>query len=241
MNMRWTCGSLVAAALVCGCGGGTPVADPGTAPAAGSQGGPAEAADAEQGPPPEQPREALPPQSEPAITPDTQPAAAPTGGDSQSTAPTATPGAIMLALVPWEEVQKHIAAQQGKVVVVDLWATYCVPCRESFPGLVALSKLDPENIVCLSVSLDDPEDAEKKDEALAFLNEQQAQFANFLCTTDTDKLYNEILQIGGIPAVYVYGRDGQLAKLFNGPTPEGTDHTYDEHITPFVKELAAAK
>jgi hypothetical protein len=54
-------------------------------------------------------------------------------------------------------------------------------------------------------------------------------------------LYDEILQIGGIPAVYVYGRDGVLAKLFTGPTPEGTEHTYHEHIAPFARELASQK
>ena len=55
---------------------------------------------------------------------------------------------------------------------------------------------------------------------------------------DPELLYDQILQIGGIPAVYVYGRDGQLAKVFNGPTPEGTEHTYAQHIVPFVVALA---
>lgn len=163
-------------------------------------------------PPPEQPRETLPPDS------------------------AAATAAVKLDLLPWEEVETLIQSHNGKVVVVDLWATYCVPCRAEFPGLVELSQADPGNIVCISVSLDDPDSQEK---ALTFLQEQNATMQNVLCTTDSDKLYDEILQIGGIPAVYVYGRDGELAKLFTGPTPEGTEHTYTEHIRPFVQELAA--
>jgi thiol-disulfide isomerase/thioredoxin len=174
--------------------------------------------------PPEQPRETLP------VDPQAAAPAAATSADGQ----------VQLIALSWEGIQEQIAARKGKVVVVDLWATYCLPCRETFPGLVELSILDPEKIACISVSLDDAEDEEKRAEALAFLQEQQAKFPNYLCTTDADTLYDEILKIGGIPAVYVYGKDGQLAKLFNGPTPEGTEHTYEEHITPYVLELAEA-
>ncbi len=146
--------------------------------------------------------------------------------------------AVTLKKAEWEAITADIASHEGKVVVVDLWATYCVPCRKSFPGLVALSNERPDEVVCISVSLDDADDGAR---ALEFLEEQQAQMTNYLCTTDADRLYDEILQIGGVPAVYVYGRDGQLAKLFTGPTPEGTDHNYEEHIRPFVEELLSAQ
>lgn len=169
--------------------------------------------------PPEQPRETVPPQGEPV----------------QPTAQNDAAAGVALQPLDWEGVQALIAERQGKVVVVDLWATYCVPCRQEFPGLVALSRQDPGNIACISVSLDAEADHAR---ALAFLQEQQAEMTNVRCTTDADTLYDQVLQIGGIPAVYVYGRDGQLARLFNGPSPEGETYTYAEHISPFVTRLA---
>jgi thiol-disulfide isomerase/thioredoxin len=222
MQDRFARGILIAALLGCGCGNsGT------TDSRAKTEAPPAEeAVAAVETPPPEQGREPPYEPSEPE----------PAGGPA-----TATTSPVSLTDAAWEQVQEQIAAHKGKVVVVDLWATYCVPCRASFPGLVALSKQDPENIVCISVSLDDPGDPKKRADALQFLQEQRAEFTNLLCTTDSDKLYDEILQIGGIPAVYVYGRDGAQAKVFTGPTPEGEDHTYEQHIAPFVTELAAAK
>ncbi|MBL8848660.1 MAG: hypothetical protein JNG89_03210 [Planctomycetaceae bacterium] len=248
MPRGFALGLLVTALLFSGCGngggggsapnGGRGADNPTGAPSI-TPGDPA----AGPGPAPEQPREAVPEQTEPAPTdepaateppPATEPAA---DGEASTTAPAA--GEISLVELPWEGVQEQIAAHQGKVVVVDLWATYCDPCRASFPGLVTLSKQDPDNIVCLSVSLDDPTDAERRAMAVAFLQEQQAAFTNILCTTDETMLYDEILKIGGIPAVYVYGRDGQMAKLFTGRSPDGGEHTYEGHITPFVTQLAA--
>lgn len=246
-------GLLLAALLMSGCGdgrvaggGGAPNGGRGVDNPTGVPGVTPGSPTAGPGPAPEQPRETVPEQSEPAP----QPEAATPAGDAPPANSPATPadqssttatGDVSLVDMPWEAVQEQIALHQGKIVVVDLWATYCQPCRESFPGLVALSRQKPEDIVCISVSLDDPTDQEKRDQALAFLQEQNANFTNILCTTDSDMLYDQILKIGGIPAVYVYGRDGQLAKLFNGPTPEGEDHTYEQHITPFVTGLAAAE
>jgi thiol-disulfide isomerase/thioredoxin len=212
---------LIAALLACGCGNSA--SNSSTGSVAKTEAPSAE--ETAETPPPDQGRELPPEQSEPVPTASAEVAA----------------GEIALVDLPWEGVLEQIAAHKGKIVVVDLWATYCAPCRTEFPGLVALSKHDPENIVCISVSLDDPDDAERRAEALTFLQEQQAQFTNVLCTTDHDKLYDEILMIGGAPAIYVYGRDGAEAKLFTGPSPEGEAHTYEQHITPFVLELAAAK
>jgi thiol-disulfide isomerase/thioredoxin len=218
MQDRIARGMLIAALLASGCGNSA--TNESTGSVAKTETPPVEEPVAVETPPPDQGRE--PP---------------------FESAPPETPAATDVTQMdaPWEGVVEQIAAHKGKIVVVDLWATYCVPCRTSFPGLVALSKQDPENIVCISVSLDDPEDQEKRAEALQFLQEQQAEFTNLLCTTESDKLYDEILQIGGIPAVYVYGRDGAQSKLFTGPTPEGEDHTYEQHITPYVTELAAMK
>ena len=119
-------------------------------------------------------------------------------------------------------------------VVVDLWATYCAPCIREFPGLVALSQEHPEHVACVSVSLDDVEDQE---DALSFLREHNATFDNVLCTTDPDTLYDEILKVGAIPVIYVYGRDGEMLKRFTSPTEDGDEVTYEGHIVPFVEEL----
>jgi hypothetical protein len=68
---------------------------------------------------------------------------------------------------------------------------------------------------------------------LAFLEKQKATFANVLSSTPDSDLY-EKLDIPSIPAVFVYDRDGKLAKRFGGG--QG-DFTYEKDITPFVEQL----
>ena len=50
-----------------------------------------------------------------------------------------------------------INSHRGKVVLVDFWATWCDPCREELPKLVALSRKLPFELI--TVSADEPEQA----------------------------------------------------------------------------------
>lgn len=60
----------------------------------------------------------------------------------------------------------------GRLRVINLWATWCVPCVEEFPGLVALSRrFETRDFDLITISVDDPRD---EDKALAFLNRMHA-------------------------------------------------------------------
>jgi thiol-disulfide isomerase/thioredoxin len=52
-----------------------------------------------------------------------------------------------------------VAGHKGKVVLVNFWATYCVPCRAEMPALVKLQeKYRAKGLLLLTVSADEPED-----------------------------------------------------------------------------------
>jgi thiol-disulfide isomerase/thioredoxin len=60
---------------------------------------------------------------------------------------------VTLDILTWDEVAELPGQHPGKVVVMDLWATYCPPCVAEFPHLVALQREYPEQVRCISVSL----------------------------------------------------------------------------------------
>src|SRR5439155_2203582 len=79
------------------------------------------------------------------------------------------PGDVTLKAATLDEVSEAIAANKGKVVVAELWASSCAPCVKSFPHLTELHRAyGPDGLACVSVSVDRGEDADK---ALAFLKQ----------------------------------------------------------------------
>ena len=97
-------------------------------------------------------------------------------------------------------------------MVVDFWATWCVPCKKEFPHLVELHRAHAKDgVACLSVSVDDKD---RHAAALKFLQGQHADFANFLLDEDQDA-WQTRWKIKGVPVVYVYDREGQRVKKFD--------------------------
>jgi cytochrome c biogenesis protein CcmG, thiol:disulfide interchange protein DsbE len=96
-----------------------------------------------------------------------------------------------------------LAEHQGKVVVIDFWASWCVPCRRSFPWLNEMySKYGDEGLVVIGVNLD-----ANRDDATAFLKDYPATFQiHFDSNASLAKEYG----VEAMPSSFVIGRDGQV-------------------------------
>ncbi|WP_339733363.1 TlpA disulfide reductase family protein [uncultured Gimesia sp.] len=150
---------------------------------------------------------------------------------------------VTAEIASWEEAQEFIKKQKGKVVVVDLWSTWCEPCLREFPQLVALQKKYPEKVVCVSFNLnyigskDSPPES-NSEELMEFYSKQKADIVNLISSTPDEKLY-ESLNLAAIPAAYVYGPDGKLKKRFDNETLEYGQEgfTYEKHIEPLIDKM----
>lgn len=91
-------------------------------------------------------------------------------------------------------------------------------------------KFSREEVVCISVSLDSPED---KDKPLKFLTEQKADFPNYLLNEEQD-FWLAKWDISGPPVVFVFDRQGKRAAKF--VTNSDKPYTYKD-IEERVKEL----
>ena len=138
---------------------------------------------------------------------------------------------IELRVVKYPQFLEAIRASKGRIVVVDAWATWCLPCKQEFPHLVELhKKYAQDGVVCMSVSLDEPQNQKA---ALAFLESCQATFPNFLLEEGQGGF--DLLDLKGIPAVFVYDRAGQLARKFTMDDPDN-QFTYAD-VGKLVHEL----
>ncbi len=170
-------------------------------------------------------------------------------GQSEEAMPAAEPAASAAAIdaqiLDWAGVEALVRSHKGKVVVMDLWSTYCLPCRKEFPNLVRLHQQQGDKVACISVSLDfdgleDEPVQVCREKVLKFLNSQGATFDNVVCSTPAETVFNEKIPHKSVPAVYVFNQQGEWVGRFpdlNGGDPEAFN--YQDHILPLVNQLLA--
>jgi thiol-disulfide isomerase/thioredoxin len=139
---------------------------------------------------------------------------------------------VQLEVVKLDALKSVVAKHKGKVVVVDFWATFCIPCKKEFPNLVQLHKdRAGDGVVCISVTVDDSEDSEK---ALKFLNQQRASFSNYLLDAPAAD-YQKEFGFEAVPCVLVYDKDGKLAQRFTNSKKEFTYADVRKVVEPLLK------
>ena len=105
-----------------------------------------------------------------------------------------------------------LAALRGKVVLLNIWATWCHPCRTEIPELRALqAKYKDRGLELVGVSVD----ADGTDEAIrGFMNEFRM---NYRIWRDPDERVSTTFLAIGVPATYLIDRDGVLRWRKTGP------------------------
>ncbi len=148
---------------------------------------------------------------------------------------------VELKTLDWDQTQEIVAKNRGKVVVLDLWSNHCLPCMQEFPNLVKLQAEYPDEVKCISFNMDyqgNGKPEENHEFVMTFLKAQNAKLTNVMSNVADEKLY-DTLKLGSLPAIYVYGQDGKLAKRFDADS--AGDFTYKDDVIPLVNELLAAK
>ena len=123
-----------------------------------------------------------------------------------------------------------LAARKGKVVLVNFWATWCVPCREEFPDLARLQRAYGGRglaVVAVSTDLSSQMPAIER-----FLSQMEPPFPTYHKKSGDDQPFIEAVDRswgGELPFSVLYDRAGRKAKALSGK------HTY----TDYEKEIRA--
>jgi len=127
---------------------------------------------------------------------------------------------VEVRVVKYPELAETIRQNMGKVIIVDFWAEWCIPCKREFPNLVKLhEKYAKDGLVALSVSLDDPHKEGVKEAIAKFLNARKASIIN-LVLDEPQGFWAKKFDTDSLPFVYVFDRDGKW-KRFRGAAQYG--------------------
>jgi thiol-disulfide isomerase/thioredoxin len=158
-------------------------------------------------------------------------------GTATRFAPAADPK-VTMRTVKYDDLMKEVRSHKGKVVVVDVWASWCVPCKKAFPHLVEMrEKYGKDGFVAISVSIDKTEDKDAVAAALKFLEDRKAGDVINLHLDEPEDFWQTKFRTASVPVVFVFGRDNRIA-LKMPVDKSGVQYSVIEEK---VKELLAEK
>jgi thiol-disulfide isomerase/thioredoxin len=119
---------------------------------------------------------------------------------------------IDLRLKDLSGVEQSLAGLKGRVVILNFWATYCIPCRTEMPDLAAIqNEFAPLGVQVIGVSTDD---LEERNAVLKFIRETKVNFPIWVGGSAT-----QMIRFGlgaALPGTVIIGRDGRVAKVISG-------------------------
>jgi thiol-disulfide isomerase/thioredoxin len=97
----------------------------------------------------------------------------------------------------------QLSSYRGRVVLLDFWATWCVPCRAEIPHFVELQqKYGDHGLQIIGVSMDDSPEPVRD-----FYQQFHMNYPVVMGTAKTGELYGGVL---GLPIAFVIGKDGLI-------------------------------
>lgn len=120
-----------------------------------------------------------------------------------------------------------LSAYKGKVVYLDFWASWCTPCRKSFPWMNQLQQKYKDDLVVIGVNLD-----QEKELAEAFIKETSPEFK--IIFDPKGKLATEY-QVAAMPSAFIVGRDGKILIKHLGFHTKKID-TYEAEIQQLINK-----
>ncbi len=117
---------------------------------------------------------------------------------------------------------------RGKVVIIEFWATWCPPCKESIPVIEAIQeKYAPRGLSIIGISLDEGPGVEEKVSAF-----RDAYKIGYPIIIDSDGKISSRYRVSSIPTFFILDKNLKIAKVYRGYTPQ-----MGEHISKDIESL----
>ena len=147
--------------------------------------------------------------------------------------------ASLMKPIGYQQWTHKLESHLPSIVVVDMWAMWCVSCIERFPEMVKMhARYKNDNIVFASMNLDDRDDPESLSAVNDFLRSMNAQFDHYRMDENLMVAFEKTNLIG-IPAVLIYDREGKERYRLTGDNPN--QQFSEDDVEQAIKNLLNEK
>lgn len=109
-----------------------------------------------------------------------------------------------------------LASQRGKWVIVNYWATWCVPCIKEMPDISRFVSAHKDKVSAIGLAYDDSDKADIQ----AFIAKHPVSYP--VAQVTMDKPLKDFDEPRGLPTTWLIGPDGKVAKRFVGTVNESS-------------------
>jgi thiol-disulfide isomerase/thioredoxin len=154
-------------------------------------------------------------------------------------------GKVEVKVVKYDELAELVRANKGKVLLLDFWATTCIPCKQSFPYTVEMHRqFADKGLVVISVATDDlrnafkdPDFKDPQPRILKFLQDQKATFTNVVLD-EPAKVLMDKLRVTNVPCLYVFNREGKWTQFIGDDLKVDKQHR-PYQVEEYIKQLVS--
>ena len=144
---------------------------------------------------------------------------------------------VEVKVMKYDDLIKLIQQNKGKVIVVDFWQDFCITCKREMPKLIELKKKYGDDLVAVTVNLDDPNDKKFRTRNEKTLQDKKATNTINVLLDEKEEVWEKKLKVTSFPTIFVFNQQGKYEKRY----PEDKENFDYSDVAQVVADLLKKK
>jgi thiol-disulfide isomerase/thioredoxin len=140
---------------------------------------------------------------------------------------------VEVKVMKYDDLAKLIKDNKGKVIVVDFWQDFCTVCKREMPKLIELKKKYGDDLVAVTVNLDNPNDPKLRERNEKTLQAKKATNTINVLLDEKEDVWQKKLNVTSFPTIFVFNQQGKYEKRY----PEDKENFDYGDVAKVVAEL----
>ncbi|HEX5270426.1 MAG TPA: TlpA disulfide reductase family protein [Gemmataceae bacterium] len=121
---------------------------------------------------------------------------------------------VEVKVMKYDDLSDLIKKNKGKVIVVDFWQDFCTVCKREMPKLIDLKTKYGDDLIAITVNLDDPNDPKLRERNEKTLRAKKAANTINVLLDEKEDVWQKKLNVTSFPTIFVFNQEGKYEKRY---------------------------